>query len=148
MILHNWRQYGPGDFPRFVTTQPLAGLGCDVDTLKRICRDDLEALDALDKALLTASPHGGDRRSDDFKGDIVTLETDPDTGDRGNTRAYSLRRLRSEQPGRAGVRLRCRSGWPATAGATGTKGYRSETFGCCKSGWPGKCSGWVRYTSV
>jgi len=79
----------------------LAGSGrCDVETLKRICRDDVEALDALDKALQTASPYGGDRKSEQIKFDNVKLDSSNqgDTAPTGNTRDYALRRLRSEQP--------------------------------------------------
>lgn len=39
------------DFVRFVTDPPLEGLGTDVETLKRLCSSDIEALDAIDAAL-------------------------------------------------------------------------------------------------
>lgn len=38
-------------FEDFVTTPPLEGLGIDIETIRRVCADDAETLDLLDKAL-------------------------------------------------------------------------------------------------
>ncbi|HKW48832.1 MAG TPA: hypothetical protein VJN70_15385, partial [Gemmatimonadaceae bacterium] len=37
-------------FEQFVTTPPLEGLGATLDQLRGLCRSDLEALDAIEKA--------------------------------------------------------------------------------------------------
>lgn len=74
-------------FAEFVTTAPPAGLGTDIDTLERLCRDDAEAITLLRQA--TTNPkhvHVPDS-------DNVTI-----TPDRGNTRAYTLDRLSRERP--------------------------------------------------
>lgn len=81
-----------------MTTPPLKGLGATVDLLHRIVSADVEALDLLDRAL--QNPHGGDRRSADFKSDNAALETDDQrsSGQRGTSKDYALRRLRKDAP--------------------------------------------------
>ncbi len=68
-------EYGPKGFLRFVATPPLEGLGSDVDTLKRLCEGDTEALAALDEALEGSQPRGGDRRSADFNLSTCSLSS-------------------------------------------------------------------------
>jgi hypothetical protein len=81
-------------FAEFVTTPPPAGLGTDIETLERLCRDDAEAITLLRQT--TTRPRGGDTRSPDAQtnSNNVTIETP----DRGNTRAYTLDRLSRERP--------------------------------------------------
>jgi hypothetical protein len=43
-------------FEDFVAMHPLKGLGTDMATLRRLCRDDKEALDLLDRAVLRPGP--------------------------------------------------------------------------------------------
>lgn len=75
-------------FLEFVTEPPLKGLGSKLETLKALCRDDPEALDALDQAM--QQKHGGDRS----KRDNITL----DGNKRGTSRDGALRRLRKDRP--------------------------------------------------
>lgn len=47
------------NFVEFITKKPLEGLGSSVKTLRRLCADDTEALDELEKAIqskLLATP--------------------------------------------------------------------------------------------
>lgn len=83
-------------FDAFVRAALPEGLGTDVATLKRLCRDDLEALDAIDRAEQAAS-HQGERT------DIVSIRNEVEvSGDDerpvGTTRQYALRRLRKDRP--------------------------------------------------
>ena len=72
-----------------------------VERLRTICQvaEDVEALDLLDQMTNeTCVSHGGDRRSDTFKGDNVTLENTALHLESGNTATYALRRLRKDRP--------------------------------------------------
>lgn len=71
-------------FAQFVTAPLVEGLGTDIATIKRLCRDDAEALDALDKA--TVGKRG--------KRNNVTFSRDEP--ERGNGRQYAIRKLRAE----------------------------------------------------
>ncbi len=44
----------------------------------------------------SGNPHGGDRRSQEAQGNIVTLIPPPE--DRGNSREYTVRRLKRDRP--------------------------------------------------
>jgi hypothetical protein len=77
-------------FGEFVTTPPPAGLGTDIETLERLCRDDAEAITLLRQA--TTRPVGSNQHT--TGSDNVTTQTP----DRGNTRAYTLDRLTRERP--------------------------------------------------
>jgi hypothetical protein len=55
-------------------------------------RDDVEAVDLLDRA--TKNGRGGDRKSEEIKGNIVTFEKKP----KCNSEAAALRRLRKDAP--------------------------------------------------
>jgi hypothetical protein len=79
-------------FIEFVEAQPPEGLGTNIKMLRRLCADEAEALDLIDRVAQTS--HGGDRRSDNFKFDNVKL----DLSETGNSRAYALRRLRKDRP--------------------------------------------------
>ncbi len=78
-------------FIEFVTKKPMEGLGIDLDLLKRICRDDAEAIRLIGE--VTTGEHGGNRRSEGFKSDNITLETNQ----RGTSRQYALRRLHKDR---------------------------------------------------
>jgi len=65
------------------------GLGTDLPTIKRLCRDDMEAVDLVDR--VTARPHGGDHSKFDNSKLARTAAT-------GTTRDYALRRLRKDRP--------------------------------------------------
>lgn len=73
-------------FADFVTTQPLEGLGFTVDLLRNLCRDDIEALDALDQA--TANHVGRPCNGDESLPLKPSTESTPGT----------LRRLRKDAP--------------------------------------------------
>lgn len=77
-------------FAEFVTTPPPAGLGTNVETLERLCRDDAEALTLLRQ--VTTRPNYRPAKDDAGSSDNVT------TSDRGNARAYTLDRLSRERP--------------------------------------------------
>lgn len=75
-------------FGEFVTTAPPAGLGTDVDTLERLCRDDDEALALLRQA--TTNPkhvHVSDANN-------ISIRKPA----HGTSKAYTLDRLTRERP--------------------------------------------------
>jgi hypothetical protein len=75
------------DFPEGLKTEPRM--------LQRLCADDPEALDLLDSA--TVGKHGGDRKSEEaIKVNNVNLDNAP-KAEKGNTRQYALRRLRTQR---------------------------------------------------
>ncbi|HVS71094.1 MAG TPA: hypothetical protein VHQ47_07555 [Phycisphaerae bacterium] len=61
-------------------------------TIRRLCRDDAEALSLLDEA--TVESKGGDRKSSHIKDNNVTIDPAP----KGNTRQQALRKLRKDAP--------------------------------------------------
>lgn len=69
------------------------GLGKTIKELEHLCAGDVEALDLLAGQTQTLK-RGGDRRSDKFKSNNVTIEK----SERGNSAVYSLRRLRETRP--------------------------------------------------
>jgi hypothetical protein len=74
--------YGPGEFAKFVNARPLAGLGADVDLVRRIVADDVETLTLLDAAL--KNPTG--------------LHNVQATAPTGNSKDRALRKLRTDHP--------------------------------------------------
>jgi hypothetical protein len=79
-------------FGEFVTTPPPAGLGTDIETLKRLCRDDEEVITLLRQA--TTNPNY--RPAKDEAGsnhNIITSKPE-----QGTSRAYILDRLTRERP--------------------------------------------------
>lgn len=77
-------------FEDFVTAEPLEGLGLTVDMIRRICGDDIEALDLLDKAL--RQEKGKRKKKDNTSiGSIINKS-------HGNTSAYALSKLRKSKP--------------------------------------------------
>ena len=69
----------------------VAGMA-DAGLLKRICAEDKEALDLIDQ--VEQAKHGGDRKSEHIKSDVITL----DTNQRGTSRQHALRKLRKDRP--------------------------------------------------
>jgi hypothetical protein len=76
-------------FMDFVTKAPPAGLGTDLRTLKRLCADDTQATDLIDRA--EQRPPG---KPDHTFNNIQGLSTAPV----GTSRQASLRRLRKDRP--------------------------------------------------
>lgn len=72
-------------FAEFVIADPLEGLGEDIDAIKKLCRDDKEALDLID--LATQNKVGRP-----VIGNIVTNRPE------GNSAEKALRRLRKDRP--------------------------------------------------
>ena len=91
------RYHRYAEFAKFVADPPLEGLGTTVDALRRLCRDDAEALDAIDAAL--RMPHGGDRRSEDrINVNNVNVEIPGPVRPQGNSAERALRALRDHAP--------------------------------------------------
>ena len=82
-----------GSFDEFVAAAPPEGLGTSKRLLYKICADDIALLDLLDETFKSRQ-RGGDRRSEHFKSDNVTIEKTV----RGNSAVYFLRRLRTVRP--------------------------------------------------
>ncbi len=78
-------------FAEFVTTPPPAGLGTNVETLERLCRDDAEALTLLRQ--VTTRPNYRPAKDDAGSNDNVMSNAG-----QGNSRAYTLDRLSRERP--------------------------------------------------
>lgn len=78
-------------FAEFVAAQPLEGLGTNLKTLQRLCSDDREALDLIDRAV--QGKRGGSRKSGE--NDVTARR---DSCQNGNSQQYALRRLRSARP--------------------------------------------------
>lgn len=83
-------------FEEFVTTPPLLGMGTTVDMLRRICADDPEAIDLLDRAL--QHKHGGNRKPKEPKAKLYNVQLELAKPPTGNSRAAALRRLRTARP--------------------------------------------------
>lgn len=81
-----------GDFASFVGSARPDGLGIDLDTLRKLCRDDPEARDIIDRE--TQRPSGGDRHSQTFNDNNVNTEQRPV----GNSADQALRKLRADAP--------------------------------------------------
>jgi hypothetical protein len=69
---------------------PLEGLGTDMATLRRLCHDDKEALDLLDKAVTSRQ---GQRT--DLVNNVNDVE--PEARPMGNSAACALRALRAHR---------------------------------------------------
>ena len=80
-------------FDQFIAAAPPEGMGASKRLLYKFCADDIGLLDLLDRTFKSRQ-RGGDRRSDKFKSNNVTIEK----SDRGNSAVYSLRRLRTVRP--------------------------------------------------
>lgn len=73
-------------FEEFVATPPLEGLGASIDLLMRLCKDDKEALDAIDRAV--QRPDGRP---------AVTLDNIQGFPS-GTSEQAAIRRLRKDRP--------------------------------------------------
>lgn len=80
-------------FSAFVEGHPPEGLGVDLTMLRKICRDDVEALDIIDRE--TKRSNGGDRRSARFGDNNVNAEISRPAG---NSAEQALRKLREDAP--------------------------------------------------
>lgn len=98
-------------FADFVTTAPPAGLGSDVDLVKRIVAHDMKAADLLDEALQNRpAVHAGNN-----------VPSRPE----GNTRDKALRRLRKDAPE---LHADVLAGRLSAHAAMVKGGFRPETF--------------------
>jgi hypothetical protein len=75
-------------FADFVAARPPEGLGADVSLLVRICAEDPEALDLLDRAVQNGI--GSNQHTEG----VDNVNARPD----GNERQYALRKLRKDRP--------------------------------------------------
>ena len=82
-------------FDQFIAAAPPEGLGVSKRLLYKLCTDDIALLDLLDRTFKNRQ-RGGDRRSEGFKRNIVTVENQKKQ--RGNSLVYALRRLRDARP--------------------------------------------------
>lgn len=102
-------------FARFVTAPLVEGLGTDLATLKRLCRDDPEALNALDKATL-----GQQGLRTDLLDNIQEVPVAPT----GTSAQRALRKLRKD---RADLHARVLAGELSPHAAMVQAGYRRST---------------------
>src|SRR5690606_18700205 len=78
-------------FADFVTTPPLAGLGSDRETVRKLLVDDAEALDLFDKAYQNQPGRPS-------KGSAENLNNIKGFYPRGTSKDYALRKLRKDAP--------------------------------------------------
>lgn len=83
-------------FVDFVTSKPLEGLGEDLESIKRICRDDPAALNAIDK--VTVGEAGAPKGNDNAKTNRSISTVCQKEPLRGTTSQYALRKLRKDAP--------------------------------------------------
>jgi hypothetical protein len=77
----------------------LAGLGESLDLIKRLCRDDPAALDAIDRVCQRGKGNeSGNNQHTIGTVDNVNNSTDSKERPTGNSRAAALRRLRKDRP--------------------------------------------------
>jgi hypothetical protein len=102
-------------FIDFVHTPPREGLGADIPTLKRLCADDPEAIDEIDKAVLRSkgNPHSN--------GNNVINYVRP----LGNRADQALRRLRKD---RKDLHARVVAGEMSPHAAMVEAGFRPRTL--------------------
>lgn len=86
-VLPNRKTVEHESFAAFVTAKPPNGLGTDVDTIRRLCRDDATYLDLIDRAL--QRPAGRPNKET-----VDNVNDKPD----GNRKDAGLRRLRKDRP--------------------------------------------------
>jgi hypothetical protein len=80
-------------FVDFLTTAPLEGLGEDPKRVKQLLRDDLEALAAFEAAIVEKPGRPTMSQKGEINSNNVTNKVE-----RGNSRAYTLRRLAKNHP--------------------------------------------------
>ena len=81
------------DFVRFVTDPPLEGLGTDIQTLERLCADDVEAIRLLAEAKAIGPGQG-------YRSDLRSNRTEVEypKAERGTTAEYAIRLLANQFP--------------------------------------------------
>jgi hypothetical protein len=85
-------------FVEFVAAKPLEGLGSDVKTLRRLCADDPEALDELEKVIQVGpGKHQGNQYSN-VGIDNNIHNSNVRESPAGTSQAAALRRLRKSAP--------------------------------------------------
>lgn len=82
------------DFADFTTSPPPEGLGTTLKSLYKFCSESPRTVDLINE-VIKRPQRGGDRRSKQFKRNNVTPEK---PNSRGNSAAYSLKRLREARP--------------------------------------------------
>jgi hypothetical protein len=80
-------------FIDFVTTKPLEGLGVDLKLIQRLCADDREALDLIDRVV--EGKEGGNG-SNQHVATVSNIHSS--TRPAGTTRQRALRKLRKDSP--------------------------------------------------
>lgn len=88
-------------FAEFVTRPPLEGLGEKADRIKKLLRDDLEALAAFETAMVgkVGAPMGNHNAAHKTTRDNITVcPASCEDGERGTSRSYTLRRLSQQHP--------------------------------------------------
>jgi len=78
-------------FYTFITKKPLDGCGWEPDMVENLIRNNAETLVLWHEAM--KGEHGGDRKSE-IKTDNVSLDSPP----HGNSRSYTLTRLKNQKP--------------------------------------------------
>jgi hypothetical protein len=101
---------------------PLGGLGTDRAAQRRLCRDDKEALDLLDRAVSHA-PNRPTTAEESV--DIVHTSAPAEERPRGNTAARALRKLRADRPD---LHKRVLAGELSPHGAMVEAGLRERTI--------------------
>lgn len=84
-------------FTEFVAALPLEGLGSDVKTLRRLCADDTEALDELEKAV-QGKPGAPAGNKNAAKTIVDNVHNCSESRPSGNNETAALRRLRKDRP--------------------------------------------------
>jgi hypothetical protein len=102
---------------QFIQAAPLPGLGSDVATVKRIVRDDPEALSMLDEAMKETERRGATEEN------VNNVNELPDRP-QGNSRQQALRRLRGQRPD---LHTRVLSGELSPHAAMVEAGFREKT---------------------
>lgn len=80
-------------FVEYVTTSPPEGLGTEIDTLWRLCQDDIEAQAMIDEATKRSPGKTWDSRNNN----VSIVNNNPDRPV-GNTRQAGLRRIAKSRP--------------------------------------------------
>lgn len=79
-------------FCEFVKTAPPEGLGASLDTVKKLCRDDNEAMALIDEA--TKREPGNPTGANQYNGNVSNINNSTEERPVGTTKQAGLRRLR------------------------------------------------------
>ena len=85
-------------FAEFVTSPPPKGVGTDVETLKRLCHEDMEALDLIDRVTVSGQGQRTDLANRTTEAELHNNIMKSEHEVQGNTRQYALRKLRKGAP--------------------------------------------------